>query len=132
MRVIVAGGGSVGGQVARALVSSGVHVIVVERDKVRAAALATSGLEVITGNACATAPLEAAGALRADVLVACTGHDEENLVISFLAKRSLQVPRVVARVNDDINGWLFDDFWGVDAAISSADALVALLKDATG
>jgi trk system potassium uptake protein TrkA len=130
MRVIVAGGGSVGAQVARALVSPGNEVIVVESDKQRAASLAAAGLEVVTGNAWVAATLEVAGALRADVLVACTERDEENLVICFLAKRHLEIPRVVARINDDANRWLFDNFWGVDAAISSAGALVALIEEA--
>jgi trk system potassium uptake protein TrkA len=132
MRVIVAGGGTVGGQVARALVSPGNQVIVVESDKERAASVAATGLEVVTGNAWVAATLEAAGALRADVLVACTERDPENLVICFLAKRHLEIPRVVARINDDANRWLFDNFWGVDAAISSAGALMALIEEATG
>lgn len=132
MRVIVAGGATVGGQVARALVSTGNQVIVVESEKERAASLTAAGLEVVTGNAWVAATLEAAGALRADVLVACTERDEENLVICFLAKRNLEIPRVVARINDDANRWLFDNFWGVDAAISSAGALMALIEEATG
>jgi trk system potassium uptake protein TrkA len=66
------------------------------------------------------------------VLVACTERDPENLVICFLAKRHLEIPRVVARINDDANRWLFDNFWGVDAAISSAGALMALIEEATG
>jgi trk system potassium uptake protein TrkA len=132
MRVIVAGGATVGGQVARALVSTGNQVIVVESEKERAASLAAAGLEVVTGNAWVAATLEKAGALRADVLVACTERDEENLVICFLAKRHLEIPRVVARINDDANRWLFDNFWGVDAAISSAGALMALIEEATG
>lgn len=128
MRVIVAGGGVVGAQVARALMASSNQVIVVESDKERSASLVARGLEVVTGNANVATSLEAAGALRADVLVACTERDEENLVISFIAKRHLEIPRVIARINDDANRWLFDDFWGVDAAISSASALVALIE----
>jgi trk system potassium uptake protein TrkA len=130
MKVIVAGGGTVGAQVARALVASNHQVIVVESDAERAAHVAATGLEVVTGNASVATSLEAAGALRADVLVACTERDEENLVISVLAKRHLEIPRVVARINDDANRWLFDEFWGVDVAISSAAALVALIDQA--
>ena len=119
-------------QVARALQDSSNQVTVVEVDSKRAASLTTAGMEVVTGNAGVAATLEAAGALRANVLVACTGRDEENLVISLLAKRRLEIPRVVARVNDDANRWLFDESWGIDAAISSASALVALIEEATG
>ncbi len=132
MRVVVAGGGGAGSQLADALRTAGNEVVVVEIDAGRAASLSAHGLEVVTGNACVASALEAAGALRADVLVACTGSDEENLVISVLAKRHLEVPRVVARVNHDVNRWLFDESWGVDAAISQASALVTLIEEATG
>lgn len=132
MRVIVAGGGVVGAQVARALMASSNQVIVVESDKERSASLVARGLEVVTGNASVATSLEAAGALRADVLVACSERDEENLVIAFIAKRHLEIPRVIARINDDANRWLFDAFWGVDAAISSASALVALIDGPAG
>jgi len=60
--------------------------------------------------------LEEAGALKADVLVATTGDDEDNLVISLLAKRQFDVPRVVARNNYPENRWLFNERWGVDVA----------------
>lgn len=132
MHIVVAGGGAVGAQLAQALEAAGNEVAVVEAESERAASLSAAGLKVITGNACVATTLEAAGALRADVLVACTGSDEENLVISVLAKRHLEIPRVVARVNDDANRWLFDDPWGVDAAISQASALVAVIEEATG
>lgn len=78
------------------------------------------------------ATLEEAGALRADVLVACTGLDEDNLVISLLARRHLDIPRVVALVNDDANHWVFGEPWGVDAAVSAAAALVALIEKTPG
>ncbi|HUZ20307.1 MAG TPA: NAD-binding protein [Acidimicrobiales bacterium] len=90
------------------------------------------GLHVVTGDAGAPRRLEAAWALGADVLVACTGHDEENLVISVLARRHFEIARVVATVRDDADRWLFDQGSGVDAAISSATALVALIEEATG
>ncbi len=132
MHVVVAGGDAVGAQLARALGAAGNEVVIVEPDRERVAALLAQGLEVVAGNACVAPILEAAGALRADVLVACTGSDEENLVISVLAKRHLEVPRVVARINDDADRWLFDDSWGVDAAISQASSLVAVIEEATG
>ena len=127
MKIIVAGGGRTGSQVARALVAHGHQVIVVEADHGRAPARVAEGLDVVSGNASVPTTLEAAGALVADVLVACTDRDEENLVISVLAKQRHQIPKVIARINDDANLWLFDDFWGVDAGISSARALVDLV-----
>jgi trk system potassium uptake protein TrkA len=132
MHVIVAGGGVIGEQVARALQASGNTVVVVEADAERAAALGARGVQVVAASACWPRTLEEAGALRADVLVACTGHDEENLVISVLARRHFEIPRVVATVREDANRWLFDESWGVDAAISSASALVALVEEAAG
>lgn len=132
MHVIVAGGGTVGQRVAQAVHAAGNTVAIVEEDPARAAELATRNLQVITGNACAPGHLEAAGALRADVLVACTGRDEDNLIISVLGRRRFEVARVVAAVRDDANRWLFDASWGVDAAISAASALVTLIEEATG
>ncbi len=132
MHLIVAGGGTIGEQVARALNTGDTTVSVVELDPARAADLTARGLHVVLGNASAPRRLEAAGALRADVLVASTGRDEENLVIAALAHRHFAIARVVATVRDDANRWLYDESWGVDAAFSSATALVALIESATG
>jgi trk system potassium uptake protein TrkA len=132
MHIIVAGGGTVGQRVAQALHAAGNTVVIVEAGAGRAQQLTSRGLQVITGNACLPRRLEAAGALHADVLVACTGLDEENLIISVLARRHFEIPRIVATVRDDANRWLFGTDWGVDAAISSASALVTLIEEATG
>lgn len=132
MHIIIAGGGVIGAQLAQLLAESNNRVVVVEKNRARAAALGRQGLTVIFGDACRTAALESAGGLRSDVLVACTANDEENLVIAAIAKRHLEVPRVVARVNAEANRWLFDRAWGVDAAISSVSGLVGLIEEATG
>jgi trk system potassium uptake protein len=132
MHIIVAGGGTVGQRVAQALHAAGNTVVIVEADAGRAQQLTAHGLQVITGSACLPRRMEAAGALHADVLVACTGLDEENLIISLLARRRFEIPRIVATVRDDANRWLFDTDWGVDAAVSSASALVTLIEEATG
>ncbi len=132
MHIIVAGGGTVGQRVAQALHDAGNTVVVIEANAGRAHQLTGRGLQVITGSACLPRRLEAAGALHADVLVASTGRDEENLIISVLARRRFEIPRIVATVRDDANRWLFGPDWGVDAAISSASALVLLIEEATG
>jgi len=132
MHIIVVGGGSIGQRVAQALRASGNTVAIVEENPARAAELTARGLQVVTGNACAPDRLEAVGALHADVLVACTGRDEDNLIVSLLARRRFEIPRIVATVRDDANRWLFDASWGVDAAISAASALVTLIEEATG
>lgn len=133
MRIIVAGGGDVGEQVAAELVAPGNGVTVVEVDPSRAEELMeASEATVVCGDACLSGVLESAGGLNTDVLVACTGQDEENLLIATLAKRLLEIPRVVARVNDVTNRWLFEESADVDAAISSVAALIALIEEATG
>jgi trk system potassium uptake protein TrkA len=132
VNIVVAGAGTVGTQVAVALIGAGNAVTLVDLDPERAAQLAGRSLSVVVGDAAVAATLEEAGGLRADVLVACTGQDAENLVISLLARRRLEIPRVVARVRDERHRWLFDETWGVDAAISSAGSLVHLIEEATG
>ena len=135
MRVIVAGGGRVGAQLATALCGAGDEVTVVDLAPVRAAGLAhaASGAEVpgprvVTGSACVVEVLEAAGALSADAVVACTGDDAKSLVIAAVAKRHLEVPRVVARCNVGEHERLFDACWGVDVAGSYTSAIVAAVS----
>ncbi|MEU5644451.1 potassium channel family protein [Streptomyces milbemycinicus] len=73
-----------------------------------------------------------AGAHTADLVIATTGEDEDNLVISLLAKRQFAVPRVAARVNDAETAWLLDRRWGVDTAVPAAAPLISLIEEATG
>jgi trk system potassium uptake protein TrkA len=103
-------------------------VTVIDTEAGRESALAKAGLRAVRGDALVPSTLEAAGALRADVLVACTQSDEDNLVISLLAKNHFNVPRVIARVNDPANDELFDQSWGVDALVSPATALVSMIR----
>ena len=136
MRVIVAGGGRVGMQLASLLAASSYEVAVIEVDVERVEVLqasrdesdAAAAPEIIAGNACVAEVLEAAGALRAKALLACTADDAENLVVAVLAKRHLEVPLVLARCNEEANRWLFDASWGVDGTVSEASALAGLLE----
>ncbi len=86
----------------------------------------------MAGDACEPVLLERAGALTCDLVIAATGRDEDNLVISLLAKRQFGVARVAARVNDAENAWLFDGRWGVDVAVPAATPLISLIEEATG
>jgi trk system potassium uptake protein len=113
MRVIVVGGAGLPDQVAAALRNAGDEVTVIEGDPL------------------VPATVEAAGALRAEVLAALTNSDEDNLVISLLAKRRFQIPRIVARVNDPANEVLFNSSWGVDALVSPATAVVSMIRART-
>ena len=74
--------------------------------------------------------LRDAGLERCDVVVAATGDDEDNLVISLLAKQEFAVPRVIARVNHPKNEWLFNENWGVDLSVSTPHLITALVEEA--
>jgi trk/ktr system potassium uptake protein len=128
MRIIVIGGSGLAEQVADALHRAGDEVTVIDTEPGRESTLAKAGLRAVRGDALVPATLEAAGALRADVLVSCTQSDADNLVISLLAKKHFNVPRVIARVNDRANDELFDQSWGVDALVSPATTLVSMIR----
>lgn len=139
MRAVIAGAGRLGSQAARTLTEGGYSVTVVEQDDVRLAAVAALAEadgrplgRLLVGDACEPSVLEQAGALSVDLLVAATGEDEDNLVISLLAKRQFAVPHVVARVNDMDNEWLFDDRWGVDVMVPAAMPLITLIEEGAG
>ena len=128
MKVIVVGGAGLPEQVAGALLGSGDDVTIVETEQDRGAVAGAEGLHTVFGDAIVPATLEHAGALTADVLVASTRSDEDNLVISLLAKRLFSVPRVIARVNDLANSWMFDETWGVDTVVSPAALLKSIIE----
>jgi trk/ktr system potassium uptake protein len=128
MRIIVIGGAGLAEQVADALHRAGDEVTVIDTEPGRESALARASLRAVPGDPLVLSTLEAAGALRADALVACTQSDEDNLVISLLAKKHFNVPRVIARVNDPANEELFNHSWGIDALVSPATALVAMIR----
>jgi len=131
MRVMVAGAGSVGIAIAEDLTEKGYDVKVLEQDPAVVERLSTqTRLELIVGDACEVASLQAAGVANVDVVVAATGDDEDNLVVSLLAKQEFAVPRVVARVNNSRNQWLFNESWGVDVSVSTPQQLTALVEEA--
>lgn len=128
MRVIVVGGAGLAEQVATTLARAGDEVAVVETDQGSQAALTAAGLRLVPGDPVVPATLEAAGVRLADVLIAATRSDAVNLVVSLLAKRRFSVGRVIARVNDLANEELFGPAWGVDALVSPATSVVALVR----
>lgn len=131
MKVAIAGAGSVGTAIARDLHANGHDVLVLELDP-ELVERRRGELEVtwLAGDACEVASLDAAGLATTDVVVAATGDDEDNLVISLLAKQEFAVPRVVARVNNTKNQWLFNQSWGVDVSVSTPQLLTALVEEA--
>ena len=133
MKVLIVGAGRLGTQIAQVLTATGDDVSLIDIDDDRIAELEGHiSARLVAGDACETTVLEDAGALTTDLLVAATGDDEDNLVVSLLAKRQFAVPRVAARVNDTDNGWLFDQRWGVDVAVPAATPLISLIEEATG
>ena len=131
MRVAIAGAGSVGTAIAADLHKSGHDVLVLEQDPDLVERLRpTIDITWVAADACEVASLDAAGLATADVVVAATGDDEDNLVISLLAKQEFAVPRVVARVNHPKNQWLFNESWGVDVSVSTPQLLTALVEEA--
>jgi len=134
MRIIIAGGGNVGMYIADDLAKAGHDVGIVEIDDERVAAAKElgepAGVEWIVADACELSELARAGLERADVVAAVTGDDEDNLVISLLAKQEFAVPRVVARVNNPKNEWMFNEMWGVDVSVSTPHLLTALVEEA--
>ncbi|WP_406253802.1 potassium channel family protein [Streptomyces chartreusis] len=133
MNVLIAGAGRLGTQIANVLAAARNEVTLIDIDDDRVAELQGSmPVQLVAGDACEPVLLEHAGALTADLVIATTGDDEDNLVISLLAKRQFSVRRVAARVNDADNAWLFDGRWGVDVAVPAATPLISLIEEATG
>ncbi|HET7481317.1 MAG TPA: TrkA family potassium uptake protein [Actinomycetota bacterium] len=131
MRIAIAGAGNVGSFVAKDLRRKSHDVVLIEQNQDLVASL-QGELDVnwVAGDACELHTLDAAVLSSCDVMVAATGDDEDNLVISLLAKQEFAVPRVVARVNHPDNEWLFTETWGVDVAVSTPHLLTSLVEEA--
>ena len=131
MRVAIAGGGAVGTFVATDLRAADHDVLIIERNPDLVARVrATMDVEWHVGDACEVSTLHEAEIADVDVMVAATGEDQVNLVVSLLAKQEFAVPRVIARVNDPKNKWLFNETWGVDVSVSTPHLLTALIEEA--
>ena len=131
MRVAIAGGGAVGTFVANDLRVAGHDVLIIERNPDIVARLRpTMDIEWLVGDAAEVTDLQEAGVADVDVMVAATGEDQVNLVVSLLAKQEFAVHRVIARVNDPKNMWLFNQSWGVDVSVSTPHLLTALIEEA--
>jgi trk system potassium uptake protein len=134
MEVVIVGGGSVGRFIAEQLVASSHEVTIVDNDPdvvARGAQIPEeSAVTWLRGDGCDVEVLKAAGLERADVVAAVTGDDEDNLVVSLLAKQEFAVPRVVARVNNPKNEWMFNQSWGVDVAVSTPHLITGLVQEA--
>jgi trk system potassium uptake protein TrkA len=139
VKVAIAGGGNVGQFIANDLAVAGHEVLILEQDPgvVSRSAPGLTGprgdggsIEWCTVDACEVTSLREVDIGAVDVVVAATGDDEDNLVISLLAKQEFAVPRVVARVNHPKNEWLFNENWGVDVSVSTPHLILALTEEA--
>jgi trk system potassium uptake protein TrkA len=132
VRVAIAGAGNVGQFIAADLLAAGHQVTLLEKDPavIQAARGTLDQAEWFPFDACEVLSLVMAGIAHADVVLAATGDDEDNLVISLLAKQEFAVPRVVARVNNPKNHGLFNEAWGVDVAVSTPHILRSLVEEA--
>lgn len=131
MNVIIVGGGKVGSHLASFLLKEG-HTIRVVDDRPEVVERLRKELPehtIVTGEMSSPSVLEAAGIAKANVLAAVTDKDEANLVITSLAKLEFRVPRVIARVNNPKNGWLFTTEMGVDVAINQAEIMSRMIAE---
>ncbi|WP_166351081.1 NAD-binding protein [Phytoactinopolyspora limicola] len=130
MRVAIAGAGNVGRSIATELLGNGHEVLLVDRDPSAIKAASVPDAEWLLADACELSTLEEAALQRCDVVIAATGDDKVNLVVSLLAKTEFSVKRVVARVNHPDNEWLFTEGWGVDVSVSTPRIMSALVEEA--
>ena len=131
MKVIIVGGGQVGAYIAQTLIRSNFEVKVIENrshivDKLKSD-IPTSC--IVEGEGTNHTILESCGIIDTDILVAVTGADETNLVISTLAKFEYGVPKVIARVNNPKNEWLFSAGMGVDMHLNQANLMSKMIVE---
>ena len=130
MYIIIVGGGKVGYYLTKTLLSEGHEVLLIERDPDKTELfLEQFGAVVVAGDGAEAAVMAAAGAARADVVIAVTGEDEDNLVICQVAKSKFHVGRTIARVNNPKNEHLFR-MLGVDITVSQTDYILTLIEQA--
>jgi trk system potassium uptake protein len=132
MKIVVAGAGNIGRHLAHDLQDRNHEVTLIEQDPETLRVVqedVSEGVTLVLGDACEPWVLDKADLRSSDVVVAATGDDEDNLVISLLSKQEYGVPHVVARVNHPKNEWLFTDTWGVDTAMSPPHVLTALVEE---
>jgi trk system potassium uptake protein TrkA len=133
MLAVIVGGGRGGSYLARDLQSQGYKIKVVDcRPDVVAKLRQEIGGDVICGDGSSPQTLEQVGVAKADLVVALTHNDEDNLVVCRLAKHHFRVPRVIARVNNPLNEWLYNKAWGVDVAISQTHLTSKVIEEQIG
>lgn len=124
MYIILVGGGKVGYHLAKALLAEGHEVLIIEKDRSRIDFICSElGSICLAGDGCEAAILAEAGSTRADMLIAVTGDDEDNLVACQVAKHKFKVPRTIARSSNPKNETLFK-MLGIDVTVSSTNVIM--------
>jgi trk system potassium uptake protein TrkA len=131
MKVLIAGGSPTGAQLASFLLDQKMDVCIVEnqREVLKQLHLDLPTEVIYEDNATDLMALEGAGIRRADVLVACTSSDADNLVLCYLAYKLYQVPRTIGRINNPRHAWLFDEKLHVDVALNESSILAHLIEE---
>lgn len=131
MFVIIAGGGRTGAQLARMLMDQKhtVHIIEERRDVLSRIHREAPTEIIFEGSPMDMTTLERAGIHKAQVIVACTTSDEQNLVICYLARQVYKVNRTIARINNPRDAWLFDEKFHVDVALNQARIFSRLIEE---
>ena len=130
MRIAIAGAGAVGRSIAGELLENGHEVLLIDNSPKAIKVDSVPRAEWLLADACEISSLDDAALQRCQVVIAATGDDKVNLVVALLAKTEYGVPRVVARVNNPDNEWLYNESWGVDVAVSTPRLLSALVEEA--
>ncbi len=128
MYIIVVGGGKVGYYLTQTLLADGYEVLLIERNPDKVTEFTERfGAAAVAGDGAEAATLAAAGAARADVVIAVTGEDEDNLVICQMARQKFHVGRTIARVNNPKNERLFR-LLGIDVTVSQTNYILNLIE----
>src|SRR6266852_7995 len=128
MYIIIGGGGDVGYYLTKSLLNQGHEVLLLEKGAARYQALFEElGQSVYRGDACEARTMEEVGVNRADVVIAVTGEDDDNLVICQMAKKRFKVARTIARLNNPRNELLFQKL-GIDITVSPTKAILSLIE----
>ena len=128
MYIIIIGGGKVGYHLAKALLDEGHEILVIEKDADKVELICSElGSVCVRGDGCETTTLDEAGTSRADMLIAVTGDDEDNLVACQVAKHKFNVPRTIARISNPKNEAIFKKL-GIDATVSSTNVILEYIE----
>lgn len=129
MYIIIVGGGEVGYYLARALLDEGHEILVLEKDIERNEFICSElGSVCVRGDGCEAATLTEVGTGRADMLIAVTGDDEDNLVACQVAKHKFNVPQTIARITNPKNEAIFKKL-GIDVTVSSTNIILEHIEE---